>query len=307
MISVFLHRFVAWRCRRPRRQRCSALRRRLYDDALQDHLSWAHDLCRVGCTSGRVLGLAWAAATERSPTVISACGDYLSRATPVVILPGDCETKRGATPFRWPSTRPWGWPTRPCSASAASDGDAFFVRRFLRGRVDGKARLLDGGRFRRRRGLVDLDLRAPAEPGAARASWFICLAPALVASFDVPSSAAAAGAAAALAFGLADSSFSLKPMFAPVLADVRSRGAALTAGSTARALFFAGAGAGAALEGLAFGAGFAAAGFGAGALAFGAAFAFGLAAVGFFGFGRLFYRFLRRLRVCILTRTRRRK
>ena len=140
---------------------------------------------------------------------------------------------------------------------------------------------------------------APAEPGAARASWFICLAPALVASFDVPSSTAAAGAAAALAFGLADSSFSLKPMFAPVLADVRSRGAALTAGSTARALFFAGAGAGAALEALAFGAGFAAAfgagfaaaGFGAGALAFGAALAFGLAAVGFFaaGFGAAFF------------------
>ena len=133
---------------------------------------------------------------------------------------------------------------------------------------------------------------APAEPGAARASWFICLAPALVASFDVPSSTAAAGAAAALAFGLADSSFSLKPMFAPVLADVRSRGAALTAGSTARALFFAGAGAGAALEALAFGAGFAAAGFGAGAaLALGAAFALGLAAVGFFaaGFGAAFF------------------
>ena len=32
--------------------------RLLYDDALHDHLSWAHDLCRVGCTSGRVLGLA---------------------------------------------------------------------------------------------------------------------------------------------------------------------------------------------------------------------------------------------------------
>ena len=30
--------------------------RLLYDDALHDHLSWAHDLCRVGCTSGRVLG-----------------------------------------------------------------------------------------------------------------------------------------------------------------------------------------------------------------------------------------------------------
>ena len=133
---------------------------------------------------------------------------------------------------------------------------------------------------------------APAEPGAARASWFICLAPALVASFDVPSSTAAAGAAAALAFGLADSSFSLKPMLPPVLADVRSRGAALTAGSTARALFFAGAGAGAALEALAFGAGFAAAGFGAGAaLALGAAFALGLAAVGFFaaGFGAAFF------------------
>ena len=137
---------------------------------------------------------------------------------------------------------------------------------------------------------------APAEPGAARASWFICLAPALVASFDVPSSTAAAGAAAARALGLADSSFSLKPMFAPVLADVRSRGAALTAGSTARALFFAGAGAGAgagaALEALAFGAGFAAAGFGAGAaLALGAAFALGLAAVGFFaaGFGAAFF------------------
>ena len=87
----------------------------------------------------------------------------------------------------------------------------------------------------------------------------------------MPSSTTAVGAAAALAFGLADSSFSLKPMLPPVLADVRSRGAALTAGSTARALFFAGAGAGAgagaALEALAF----AAAGFGAGAaLAFGA-------------------------------------
>ena len=118
-----------------------------------------------------------------------------------------------------------------------------------------------------------------------------CLPPALVASFDVPSSATAVGAAAALAFGLADSSFSLKPMLPPVLADVRSRGAALTAGSTARALFFAGAGAGAALEALAFGAGFAAAGFGAGALAFGAALAFGLAAVGFFaaGFGAAFF------------------
>ena len=134
---------------------------------------------------------------------------------------------------------------------------------------------------------------APAEPGAARASWFICLAPALVASFDVPSSTTAVGAAAALAFGLADSSFSLKPMFAPVLADVRSRGAALTAGSTARALFFAGAGAGAALAfAAAFGAGFAA-GFGAGfaAAGFGAALAFGLAAVGFFaaGFGAAFF------------------
>merc|ERR1719456_418181 len=94
-----------------------------------------------------------------------------------------------------------------------------------------------------------------AAPGASRASWFICLAPALLASFDVPSSTVAAGAAAARALGLADSSFSLKPMFAPVLADVRSRGAALTAG----ALFFAGAGAGAALAALAFGAGFAAA------------------------------------------------
>ena len=136
---------------------------------------------------------------------------------------------------------------------------------------------------------------APAEPGAARASWFICLAPALVARVAVPSSTTAVGAAAALAFGLADSSFSLKPMLPPVLADVRSRGAALTAGSTARALFFAGAGAGAgagaALEALAFGAGFAAAGFGAGALAFGAAFALGVAAVGFFaaGFGAAFF------------------
>ena len=79
---------------------------------------------------------------------------------------------------------------------------------------------------------------------APRASWFL-LAPALVASFDVPSSATA-GRGRRSGFGLADSSFSLKPMFAPVLADVRSRGAALTAGSTARALFFAGAGAGAA-------------------------------------------------------------
>ena len=141
--------------------------------------------------------------------------------------------------------------------------------------------------------LIDWGLAAP---GASRASWFICLAPALLASFDVPSSTAAVGAAAARALGLADSSFSLKPMFAPVLADVRSRGAALTAGSTARALFFAGAGAGAgagaALEALAFGAGFAAAGFGAGAaLALGAAFALGLAAVGFFaaGFGAAFF------------------
>ena len=143
--------------------------------------------------------------------------------------------------------------------------------------------------------LIDWGLAAP---GASRASWFICLAPALLASFDVPSSATAVGAAAARALGLADSSFSLKPMFAPVLADVRSRGAALTAGSTARALFFAGAGASAALEALAFGAGFAAAfgagfaaGFGAGALAFGAAFALGLASVGFFaaGFGAAFF------------------
>ena len=137
--------------------------------------------------------------------------------------------------------------------------------------------------------LIDWGLAAP---GASRASWFICLAPALLASLEVPSSTAAVGAAAARALGLADSSLSLNPMLPPVLADVRSRGAALTAGSTARALFFAGAGAGAALEALAFGAGFAAAGFGAGAaLALGAAFALGLAAVGFFaaGFGAAFF------------------
>merc|ERR1719247_1274515 len=120
-----------------------------------------------------------------------------------------------------------------------------------------------------------------AAPGASRASWVICLLPALLTSLEVPSSAAAVGVAAALAFGLADSSFSLKPMFAPVLAEVLSKGAALTAGSTARALFFAGAGAGAALAALAFGAGFgagAALAFGAGAaLAFGGALAFGAA------------------------------
>merc|ERR1712091_611330 len=120
-----------------------------------------------------------------------------------------------------------------------------------------------------------------AAPGASRASWVICLLPALFTNFEVPS-AAAVGAAAARAFGLADSSLSLKPMFAPVFELVRSRGAALAVG--------AGFGAGAALAfGAAFGAGFAAAGFGAGAalafagaLAFGAAFALGLEAVGFF-------------------------